>query len=375
MIVLPAIRSPRQPRPLAQTQREGDTNQVGRAAELIFMVMAVGAAMLHLWGMNHAFDCHARAFYAAPFLVALSAVGMYHLQERARHGDWWFTACAMAPAAAIALTMQPFHHAVPTELLPHWLRDPMFITSAVAATAWWFGYLQCRKIMLLHAGTAAMALFAYRALKSIGTTEEAVEPSIVVSGVPYGLLWVSLYVATSYLLFISWRRRSRVEAMAAVIVHMGGVSALVWGRTPCDLFVVCLLAGWSVLIGLHLIRTRPHILLRILPILWLVAVSWCCDSDPTLVWAARAHAAATIVVLFLIGWKWWWTGYRMVAVGLIAAHIIHYGGRWLMSISNSTAFFVVICAFVLLAAGSVISWYKQRMLGVIDRRAETVEDA
>ena len=42
----------------------------------------------------------------------------------------------------------------------------------------------------------------------------AMEPSIVESGVPYGLLWVSLDVAAGYLLFISWRRRSRVEAMA-----------------------------------------------------------------------------------------------------------------------------------------------------------------
>ena len=64
-----------------------------------------------------------------------------------------------------------------------------------------------------------------------------------------------------------------------------------------------------------------------------------------------------------------------VIIHLIAAHIIHYGGRWLMSISNSTAFFVVICAFVLLAGGSVISWYKQRMLDMIDRRRETIEDA
>ncbi len=156
---------------------------------------------------------------------------------------------------------------------------------------------------------------------------------------------------------------------------MGGVSALVWDRTPCDLFVVCLLAGWSAWIGLHLFRTRAHILFRLLPSLWLVAVSWCCDSDPTLVWTARVHAAVTIVVLFFIGWKWRWTGYRMVAVGLIAAHIVHYGGRCLMSISNSTAIFVVICAFVLLAGGSVISWYKQRMLDVIDRRTEAIEEA
>ena len=158
-----------------------------------------------------------------------------------------------------------------------------------------------------------------------------------------------------------------------MIVHLGGVSALVWERTPSDLFVVCLVAGWSTLIGLHLFRARAHILMRILPILWLVAVSWCCDSDPTLVWTARAHAAMTIVVLFLIGWKWRWTGYRMAAVGLIAAHIVHYGGRWLMSISNSTAFFVVILAFVLLATGSVISWNKRRMLDVIDRGTGTNE--
>ena len=62
-------------------------------------------------------------------------------------------------------------------------------------------------------------------------------------------------------------------------------------------------------------------------------------------------------------------------IHLIAAHIIHNGGRSLMSISNSTAFLVVICAFVLLATGSVISWYKQRMLDVIDRRAEIAADA
>ena len=62
-------------------------------------------------------------------------------------------------------------------------------------------------------------------------------------------------------------------------------------------------------------------------------------------------------------------------IHLIAAHIIHNGGRSLRSISNSTAFLVVICTFVLLATGSVISWYKQRMLEVIDRRPETIEDA
>lgn len=375
LIVLPAIGSPRRPRSIAQTQGVGETKQSGRAAELIFMLMALGAAVLHLWGMNHAFDCYARAFYAAPLLVALSAVGMYHLQGPPRRRDWWFTACVMAPAAAIALTMQPFHDAVPTEWLPGPLRDPMIVTSALAVAVWWFGYLQSRKIVLLHAGMAAMALFAYRALQSIGIANVAVEQPAIESEWPYGLRWISLYVVTGYLLLVSWRRRSRVELMAAAIVHMGGVSALVWGRTPSDLFVICLLAGWSALVGLHLFRMRTHILLRLFPILWLVAVSWCCDSDPTLVWIARAHAAMTIVVLFLIGWNWRWTGYRMVAVGLIAAHIIHYGGRWLMSISNSTAFFVVICAFVLLAGGSVISWYRPRMLDVIDGRAETVQGA
>lgn len=64
-----------------------------------------------------------------------------------------------------------------------------------------------------------------------------------------------------------------------------------------------------------------------------------------------------------------------VIIHLIAAHIIHHGGRSLMSISNSIAFFAERCPFVLPAGGSVISSYKQRMLDVIDRRAETVEDA
>ncbi|MCH8150023.1 MAG: hypothetical protein IH987_18930 [Planctomycetes bacterium] len=46
-----------------------------------------------------------------------------------------------------------------------------------------------------------------------------------------------------------------------------------------------------------------------------------------------------------------------------------------MSISKTTAFFVVICAFVLLAGGSVISWYKQRMLDLIQGGIDTIENA
>jgi|GEM_PF-1181136 len=337
----------------------------GRAVELTFIGICLVATALHLCGMNHAFDCHARLFYASPLVLALAAIGMQHLQGL--HGSYgrYFFVFAFAPAVAIGFALQGFHVAVPAERFPVWLRDPMVCISALAAAVWWFGFNRCRMPALLHCGSAALGLCAFRVLKSLGSGMEWGVSSLGTAAGHDARLWVVLYAIFGYLLLVAWWRRSRITALLAVIIHFAGVYQLVWGRTPADALVVSFLAGWGVLLVAHLTGVRPRLPARILAILWLLSVSWYFDNDPVFGWVAQLHEGMTIIILLLAGQVWLWTRYRAIAICLIVANLVRYGGEWAMNRSDSDALLVVVCAFVLLSVGFTVSWHKQRILELI----------
>lgn len=335
--------------------------------EILFLAITTGATACHLVGMNHGFYCHAVAFYASPFIVAASIVAMDYLSLMSRPSRWLIGACATLPGGAVLLATRPFDPEVPLMLLPRWLHDPMLSVLLIAAAAWWFGYVRHRITLLLHAGNVGLGAAAYRVLAGLAGDGAVAGP------LPAGLatardLWVvALYVVAGYLLVSAWLRRSRIEALGAVIVHHAAVTLLVLNRTPAGGFIISLLAGWSVLIGLHLATRRPRLWARLVPVAFLLIVPWTYDADPLLQWPARAHAASLIVALFIAGYLWRWTHYRPMAGALVAAQIVFVAGQWAAEGQHSAAVTVVGIGFLVLAGGALISWHKQNLLDRLSR--------
>lgn len=135
-----------------------------RRLELAFLAIVIAATATHLYAMNYAFFGNARSFYAAPLLAAATIV----LTEFfTRNPVAWKTvphAVALLPVAAIVLSGQGFHQNVPLDRLPTAFRDPLITTLLIAAVAWWYGFIRCRAVTLLHAASAAAALAVARIL-------------------------------------------------------------------------------------------------------------------------------------------------------------------------------------------------------------------
>jgi hypothetical protein len=342
--------------------------------ELAMLAMVIAATAAHLSGMNYAYFGHAQWFYASPLLIVIAIVTMEYLGHlRTDEADstpaGLFILAALLPALAILLAQGRFDERMPVHTLPRMLRDPLMSTLVLASIAWWFGFLRLRDGRLLHMGSLAMAWCCLRALRLFAST-----PATVIAG-PAGsdstrkFIVVGLYLAAAYLLGMALLRRSRNEAIGAVLLHQVAWTLMLWDRTRLDLLLVCISVGWCWIICMHL-AGRPNLTANVLPVLFLLLVTWAYDFAPELRWHARSHAAAMTLILVALALTWSASRYGLIAVCTGLAHTLFYTGHWISGRQNATAAFVVIAAFALLAAGAMISWRKQAILAAVNRPSD-----
>lgn len=347
----------------------GDTRH-GFRLETAMLVLSIGATAVHLVGMNYAYFGNARWFYGSPLIIAVAIVAMEYVScVRSEAARWFDRIAAMVagllPVAAVVLADAHFDERVPVSALPTVLRDPLASTLGLAAIAWWFGFWRLRDPRLLHAGSLAMAWACLRGARLFGPASVSGPVVAADPEATRNLIVVGLYLAAAYLIGIALIRRSRGEAVAALIVHQVAWTLLWWERTPADLLFVGLSAGWAWLICLHLLG-RPGLLTQALPILFLLSVSWAYDFVPELCWHARVHAAGMTMLLVCVALVWSAGRYGLFAVCAGLSHAMFYGGRWLGDRENAVAAFVVIASFALLTLGAAISWRKHALLAAVE---------
>lgn len=338
----------------------GVTGEAARALkrELAFLALVAVAAGTHLYAMNYTFCGHARAFYAAPLLLAAVLVGWESLAALDTRDRTGHVVCAALPVIAIMLSWQGFDREVPAAQLPPPLRDPRLAILVFAALAWWYGAARHRLALLVHAGSAAAALTILLALPRPVPAIEIVRPAA-----PWPLAIVfAVYGMAAYFLLSGLWRRSRPELGAALLASMVATSAWVWRRTDGDVLVILLVIGWGWLLATHLGAAARNWGLRIAPLLLLVAASCGFDFDARLCWLARSHALALTLVLLSAGWLWPLTRYVRLGSAAGGVWFAFCLARGVTQGPNAVASLTVVSAFALLAAGVAISWHKHRLL-------------
>ena len=119
----------------------------------------MAAVAAHLHAMNYAFLGHARAFYAAPVLLALTVLAFARLPRTGRSWAWARQVAIHAPLAALWLSEATFDDAVPVAQLPPWARDPLLTALVGSGLVWWFGAWRQRSRLLFHYGSMSLGLF------------------------------------------------------------------------------------------------------------------------------------------------------------------------------------------------------------------------
>lgn len=326
--------------------------------EVCFLGMTIVASGVHLFGMNYAFYCHAKVFYASPMIVALSVVGMEALSVSHKRYRSALTLLGLLPAIAIIMALQPFDNEVPIEKLPGVFRDPMLCVSIVAGVAWWFGYRRHRSSLLLHACCAAFALAAI--LVTIGRTSISYE-------VDRHHVIKAFYGIAAYWAVMAMVLRSRCEALFAILFQLAATTMLVWGKSRADGLIVCCAVGWSGLIAVHLVARDPRFLFRIIPVTFLAIAPWMCKSAAEFRFQVATHAAVLAIVVFLAGHFWRWTRYRIVAALIVVGHCLAALVAKASESSHPEALLFVFAGFCVLGAGALISWHKNRLLSLVPR--------
>lgn len=340
--------------------------------EIAFVVATLAATVAHLAAMNYAFFCNAHWFYAAPLIIAVAIVAMEYLARR-RCSAWWSLVAVFAlPGIAVFLANNRFDEHVPIRALPGFMRDPLFTTLALAGIAWWYGYRRLRRNAFLHAGSAALAWAAYRGMVLF---QPQLPPSVhAITGSPVelsrDLVALLLYAVVVYLLLLAWLRRSRMDILAALLVHQTAFTLLVCDRVEASSLLILLAAGWSWLIGLHVAIRRPTLWLALWPICLLAAAAWLYDFHEPGQWIARMHAGAMVMVLAAAGLIWPWTRYRLVSAVIAVSDVAFYSVKWILTGKNAAASSVVLAGFILLAIGAIVGWHKARLLEMIQRPEE-----
>ena len=348
--------------------RGGERGVRELGCELAMLGLTAGAAAAHLAGMNYAYFGHAQWFYASPLLVVVSMVMMDALGRTRREPTTWMQAAlrwvaALLPVIAVVLAHGRFDEHLPLKLLPGFLRDPLLGVLVLAGLGWWFGFRRLGDVKLLHAGSVAMGWAAMRGLRVFATAPATLDVPAAGPDAVRNLVVIGLYLLAIYLLCIAAIRRCRGEAMAAVMVHQVAWTLMWWDRTPADVLIVCISAGWCWLACLHLLG-RPSLMVNAVPLMFLALVAWGYDFAPELCWYARAHAAAMMLVLVVVALLRPASRYALLTGVTGLANGLFYSGRWIGDRENAVAAFVVIAAFLLLAAGATISWRKHALLEV-----------
>jgi hypothetical protein len=345
-------------------RRESPPERPGRElpVELVFLGIVVVAAATHLYAMNYAFYGNARPFYAVPLLgavaiVAFELLAIAGIRRRALVG-----ACAALPAIAIALAREGFHPNVPVDDLPAALRDPLATALFIAAAVWWYGARRHRSAKLFHAGSFALALVAMRIfpLPDVPGTGGTM---IIRPPFPVAVA-IGGHCLTVYLLLSAWVRRSRREALAALVANLFAIAMLALGRADADLMIVLFTVGGSWLAAIHLIAQRPSAFARILPVTLLVTTACYFEREDALCWTARVHVFAMMAALLAVGWVWPWSRYRTIAGLAGLAWLLFVTARGLASGPNAAPALAVALAFLLLTAAATISWHKRQLLAL-----------
>lgn len=361
LLTIAALRAP------ARRERAATSPETMRRTvhvELAFLVMVFTASAAHLWGMNYAFFANARAFYASPVLVALAIVLYEYLGRLGIRSSVLWALCTLPPLVAIGLAADGFHPQVPVQVLPWVLRDPLLTTLLLAAAAWWFGAERGRHPRLLHLGSLALVAAAFRGIDLPAAPPAGIDGLWAIA--PYSRDEAAIvgYALTAYLLAIAWLRRSRGEVLAALVIHAAAFTSVIWERTDADLMLAGLLGGWSWLAALHVLWRRPNWRAAVWPVAGLVGITCVLGVQPELRWLAASHAVGMVLVLVTIGWLWPWTRYRTVGAVVATAFLTLAIGRSLAQGTHPKAAIAVLSAFLLLAAGSALSWYKRGVLAL-----------
>ncbi|MCK4340316.1 MAG: hypothetical protein KAY37_01160 [Phycisphaerae bacterium] len=327
--------------------------------EALFLLIVLAASAAHLYGMNYAFVGHARPFYAAPLLLALSVAAFDYLARSGNNRLSLRAVVAGVPLIAVGLATQPFEAEVPSHLLPVGLHDPLFTTLALSSLVWWFGALRHRSAGLFHFGALALAGTVYRGISIWLPADEA----SLAAAIPMRVVGLSaLFTLVAYLCVIAVIRRSRGEAVLGLAVLQAAIVGEVGWKTPAALLIIGFVACWSLLIVLHLGVRRPNLSAVLWPIAIMLALAWYYDFDDALKWPARLNTVTLIVILLLAGQLWHATRYRTMAIVIVIANAIFLGGRGLAGGSYPIATLVVTGSFLLLIAGAGISWNKRALL-------------
>lgn len=323
------------------------------SGELGFLAVTLVATALHLYAMNYGFFCHARAFYAAPAMIAVAAVGMSQLHPCMKRFTLWITFLAALPMFGITLSCMSFDPHVPIELIPPPLRSPIVPTLVIAAAAWHYGFARHRFITLFHVANAALVLAVFRGIEALGAFDEfpASRMRMVVLG-----------SAAAYFAAVAIARRSRGEALAALALGFAAVVQGSWGLGHPSHGVAGLAMGWVLLAGLHLAIARPRLSYRLLAIAILVASPWLCGVASTHRSLLVAHSVSVVLVLVVVGGLYPWTRYRTIGIGLASCYALAGCGRWIAMTPSPTATILTISGFVLLFGGAVVSWNKERLM-------------
>ena len=364
-----AIRPPR----TARVQVfEPPTYSPDQRRELIFLGLTLTATAVHLIAMNHGFFCHARLFYASPLLVAASAFGVDRLLQADPRHRWLLAPCAAQSGLALLFTLESFDRAVPVRMLPPCLRDPMLTVALFTAAVWWLGYARHRALPLFHLGSAAFAVAIFRTVKLYSGTS----PDVFARGgelsASQTTLAVGFLVLAGYLALTAWLRRSRVEAVLAVIANQIALTIFICDRAPTCGPIICLTGAWSLLLALHLGLRRPSLTLRLLPFALILAIPLLYDSTHTLRWPLRVHTGYAIVLLFIVGQYYRWTHYRLLAGVLLLTQAVFFGTRWALHHQHGTAIAIIATSFAALSIGTLMSWHKRRLLELL--RPEEPQD-
>jgi hypothetical protein len=238
------------------------------------------------------------------------------------------------------------------------------VALLLAAVTWWYGCVRRGPALLLHAGSAAFALAALHVSGVWRGMPDDLGSLLASTSHARDEVALALYAVVAYLLAVAWLRRSRGEILAALAAHWMAFAVLVDERMVADDLSMWLMGGWSWLVGLHVMIARPRWRCTVWPVAFLVMVTVVLGARPELKWYGLGHAVGLVTILVAVGWLWPWTRYRTLGFVAGVVFLTLGAGRYVAHGAHPRAAAAVLCAFLLLTAGTVISWHKRRLLGI-----------
>lgn len=182
---------------------------------------------------------------------------------------------------------------------------------------------------------------------------------------------VALLGLTLYVLVTAAIRRSRATALLGLASLQAAACLGTWGHTPAAPLIIGLVAGWSLLVAMHLGARWPHPAAVLWPIALMLALAWYYDFDAKLSWPVRSNTAVLIAVLLAAGHVWRFLHYRRMAGVVVGANIVFFCGRGVAGGALPVAALIVVISFLLLLGGAAISWHKLALLRMTGARAPT----